>query len=537
MWRTGLRHVQNCSKFAPRITSLRSLTLGKPYSTENIIRLSHLHRESTRMPEFASITSTVSEHSKAFPVNADDVVVLTSPDQFYRKLMEMSKSAEKRVYLASLYMGHSDMCHDLISTLSNNAKLNPSLRIQIMLDFFRGTRGAQSGSSSVDLLSPFLSAHETQAQLALFHSPSVSSMWRSVLGERHNEIISLQHIKIYLFDDTVILSGANLNRDYFTNRQDRYIVIRNQALADFYAEAVDSIVRWSYKINGGNLPNLRRNASDFYKALDDYAAPEIVPHEKPMEFTKALSHTFLKFWESHVNEQSASTSSPPEGSARTWVYPAFQMPYLGITTDQCMFSSLVESCEANGRLDIASGYLNMPAEYESLIVESPGDATIYSASPQANGFFGASGFAGIIPTLYSWAERALLHRIRNCGVGSRVRVCEYERKGWTFHAKGLWLGPPSKQQETPEGVVDNRQDWPMLTLIGSANFGHRSVHRDLEVSAAIVTEDADLRQRLKVERDNVALHCKQMSLADFETPDRTIPLYMNILGPLIRRFF
>ena len=32
-------------------------------------------------------------------------------------------------------------------------------------------------------------------------------------------IIGLQHCKIYIFDDSVIISGANLSHDYFTNRQ------------------------------------------------------------------------------------------------------------------------------------------------------------------------------------------------------------------------------------------------------------------------------------------------------------------------------
>lgn len=41
------------------------------------------------------------------------------------------------------------------------------------------------------------------------------------------------------------------------------------------------------------------------------------------------------------------------------------------------------------------------------------------------------------------------------------------------------------------------QDRPCLTLIGSPNFGYRSVHRDLEAQIAIVTENQELQRRLQ----------------------------------------
>lgn len=41
------------------------------------------------------------------------------------------------------------------------------------------------------------------------------------------------------------------------------------------------------------------------------------------------------------------------------------------------------------------------------------------------------------------------------------------------------------------------QDRPCLTLIGSPNFGYRSVHRDLEAQIAIVTGNEELQGRLQ----------------------------------------
>ncbi len=39
------------------------------------------------------------------------------------------------------------------------------------------------------------------------------------------ETLGTFHFKSVIFDDTILLTGANLSEDYFTNRKDRYIVI------------------------------------------------------------------------------------------------------------------------------------------------------------------------------------------------------------------------------------------------------------------------------------------------------------------------
>lgn len=50
----------------------------------------------------------------------------------------------------------------------------------------------------------------------------------------HTQAVS--HLKALVFDDTLILTGANLSRDYFTNRQDRYVAIQVQAQAQAQAQ-------------------------------------------------------------------------------------------------------------------------------------------------------------------------------------------------------------------------------------------------------------------------------------------------------------
>ena len=61
--------------------------------------------------------------------------------------------------------------------------------------------------------------------VSLFHTPKLRGIYKKTIPDKYNELIGLQHCKLFVFDDSVIISGANLSSDYFTNRQDRYILI------------------------------------------------------------------------------------------------------------------------------------------------------------------------------------------------------------------------------------------------------------------------------------------------------------------------
>jgi CDP-diacylglycerol--glycerol-3-phosphate 3-phosphatidyltransferase len=41
-----------------------------------------------------------------------------------------------------------------------------------------------------------------------------------------SEVVGVCHLKAYVFDDDVMISGANLSTTYFTNRQDRYYLFK-----------------------------------------------------------------------------------------------------------------------------------------------------------------------------------------------------------------------------------------------------------------------------------------------------------------------
>lgn len=218
-----------------------------------------------RTPAYESL-NWLHREAPCFAVSANRIRIITEPAHFYEALCDGARTARSRIVLASLYLGTGEQEHGLVSRIRHNLRQNPRLRVQVLLDFARGTRGADRGASSKDALMPLLQQQQehrgggssnsnssdagttNNVCVSLYHTPALRGLSKRLMPPRWNELIGLQHMKLYVFDDTVIVSGANLSRDYFTNRQDRYIVIEDRRLADFYARLVGRVQEFSFQV-------------------------------------------------------------------------------------------------------------------------------------------------------------------------------------------------------------------------------------------------------------------------------------------------
>ncbi len=82
----------------------------------------------------------------------------------------------------------------------------------------------------------------------LFHvHPSTQYLLPSPI----NEAVGVFHMKAYVINDALILSGANLSEEYFVNRHDRYLVFTHGAngLVDFYADLIELLCDYSERYN------------------------------------------------------------------------------------------------------------------------------------------------------------------------------------------------------------------------------------------------------------------------------------------------
>lgn len=287
-----------------------------------------------------------------FPVKGEKVTVIKEPGIFYETLVEKSGKAEKRIILASLYLGTGKLESALVKTIQRNLQQNPFLKVNVLLDFTRGTRGEYSSKS---MLTPLVQDFNDKFTLSMYHTPDLRGITKKLAPPRWNELLGLQHMKVYLFDDSVMISGANLSNDYFTNRQDRYILIEDKSLADFYARFIGKVQEFSLSIQNDSEAVL-------HKGWD------ILPYEGyKHDFTTRAKSKIVEFYNEVMDEQRAVIENEVRNGADTWIFPLLEMGQIGIHHDSVVTKKLLQSSVEGSELKLATGYFNLTQDYMDIL--------------------------------------------------------------------------------------------------------------------------------------------------------------------------
>lgn len=106
--------------------------------------------------------------------------------------------------MASLYLGTGSLEHALVQEVSTALERKKDLHCHFLLDHLRGTRGSPNSCS---MLQPIIERYHPRASLSLYHTPNFRGLQKKLFPERFNEGMGLQHMKVYIFDNNVVLTG------------------------------------------------------------------------------------------------------------------------------------------------------------------------------------------------------------------------------------------------------------------------------------------------------------------------------------------
>eukprot|EP00118_Oscarella_pearsei_P005028 m.22375 g.22375 ORF g.22375 m.22375 type:complete len:476 (+) comp28339_c0_seq1:72-1499(+) len=449
-----------------------------------------------------ALVKAMAAYGPVYPVQGDKIRVLRDPQDFFEELKSSVKTAQHRVIVASLYIGTGHKERELVDCIARRMEASPP-KLRILLDCIRGSRGEESSRS---ILTPLLRQHPDHVSVSLYHTPNMLRALKGLLPNKFKEILGLQHMKIHIFDDKLILTGANLSHDYFTNRQDRYIVVSDSPkLADFCEKIVHAVALHSYQLQSDNTLQLNINNIDplglcskrrFWQSMKSSISDLIQPEKVPSDVLE---------------------------TADTWICPLVQMGLFDIRNDQTATCTLLKTVDSKASVSLATGYLNLTDEYIDLLMKSGAEYRVLTASPEANGFLGASGPAGHVPYAYIYIARWFYEQIKHNKRLAKVKLEEFTKDRWTFHSKGLWYYLPGSAV-------------PDMTLIGSSNFGHRSVTRDLEMQFGIVTKNEKLQQDLEEEHEHLFSYAKQVTDETFRREDRRVHWLQAVITRAIWSF-
>ena len=494
----------------------------------------------TATAALAGLTTELDKLAPRIDIRADQVTVIESPAEFYATLKHKIRQAKSRIYLATLYIGKTEV--ELVDTIRDALHANPDLRVSFLTDALRGTREAPDPSCA-SLLSSLVAEFPERVEVRMYHTPLLTGLRKKYIPKRINEGWGLQHMKLYGVDDEVILSGANLSEDYFTNRQDRYHLFSEKRVTDFFAHVHRTMCDASFRLRTDGqsadqpwalewpadnpCPNPLDDAKGYVEATKAIFAPFITPHSRSLPPSA----------ESRKHRQAATGSD-------TSLYPLLIIPSAHNNELPALKTILSPMRMPPGsRFLFTAGYFNPhPAVTTALLNGARALAamageqaavvgTVLTASPWANGFFGSAGVSGMLPGAYTLLARRFLRRVHREEAGDAVQLREWrhgtvgQSGGWTYHAKGLWITYGGQQSE---------KEGPSITVIGSSNYTTRSNSLDTEVGAVLVTSNSGLRKRLRQEEEHLLKHSTEVGESELSTPERKVGLKTRIAMLIVR---
>ncbi|CCE88802.1 Piso0_001584 [Millerozyma farinosa CBS 7064] len=457
-------------------------------------------------PKVKSIIHQLDGISPRFVMKKDDIQILTHPVDFYETLKQKISQAKKRVFLSSLYIGKSQ--YELAECIEQSLANNEDLKVSILVDALRGTREAPNSPCSASLLYPLVEKFgKHRIDIRMYHTPHLKGLAKWWYPKRYNESWGVQHMKLYGFDDEIILSGANLSHDYFTDRQDRYYIFRNKHMTDYFFNIHNAVSSLSYQL----LPSSSK--PEGFRLTWPTSNASCEPHMNLHRFLSDSSYLLEPLLKQHA--LNAFEEYDDTDKFDTIVYPISQLTPLfhqnnDISTEKPSILRLL-ACLDTPKVKwwFTAGYFNMLQQIQDRLINGKAKGCVITAAPQANSFYQSPGLSYYVPELYLLCAKKFLEEVKLRGKDSQISLYEWKKGivnkvgGWSFHAKGLWITSPNEEE-------------PTITVIGSSNYTKRAYSLDLEANAIIITKDASLKKQMKNEIHNLLKNVERLELSDFE---------------------
>ena len=165
-----------------------------------------------------------------------------------------------------------------------------------------------------------------------------------------------------------------MSRDYFVDRQDRYIWFKNcPELVDFFAKLLNVTTAHSYflKPDGSTMKPTALQTDP------------LLSRKTAQEFKYSLEAAIIELVQP-IHVYSSSETETKTEALDTVVYPLIQMGQYNIIQDEVVTQLLLQDLKENEKIYLASGYFNLPPQYSQAILTGKGEYNILASSPQVS---------------------------------------------------------------------------------------------------------------------------------------------------------
>lgn len=162
---------------------------------------------------------------------AETVSVLWSAADYKSTVLDLIQRAQHRIVITALYLQADEAGEQILRALFAAKQQKPDLQVTVYVDYHRARRGliGQEGART---------NNDFYREIAKDYSLPIQIIGVPV---KKRELFGVLHLKGFVFDQTLLYSGASLNNVYLAEenryRADRYLVLQNQVMTDAIVQA------------------------------------------------------------------------------------------------------------------------------------------------------------------------------------------------------------------------------------------------------------------------------------------------------------
>ncbi|QHB16623.1 CDP-diacylglycerol--serine O-phosphatidyltransferase [Mannheimia pernigra] len=408
----------------------------------------------------------VLENLPYLPQQAEQVTFLSSSQAFKQEILKRIASAKNRIYLTALYFEKDEAGQEILTALYDAKRSNPDLDIKVLVDWHRAQRGRigeVENLSNAGWYNQFsIEQNLPEGQEIAFYGVPIN----------RREVFGVLHLKGFVFDDTILYSGASINNVYLHQfdryRYDRYHVIKNKALSDSWVDFIQQNILSSEVVKRLDTANRTKTS-------------EIRPQIKA--FRKQLSRE----------------KYPLKGALRS--HDLMVAPLFGLGRRRNQLNKVIEALfyQTEQKLTICTPYFNFPHSLRTRIewLLSNGKLVeIVVGDKTANDFYTKPDekftMASALPYLYEKNLRAFAKRLDFYIQNQQLTIRLWKDGENSYHLKGVW--------------VDNR-----YILLTGNNLNPRAWRLDAENAILISDPKAELREKAELELNQIRQHTQMLS--------------------------
>ncbi len=392
----------------------------------------------------------------------EDVRILASAKEYKDTLLSLIKSAKKRIYITALYLQEDDAGTEILTALHQAALANPDLKIVICVDYHRAQRGLIGAKQSLGNAAFYQKLKEQfGSQVAIYGVPV-----------KAKELFGVLHIKGFVFDDTLLYSGASINDVYLHEKEkyrlDRYFLVNSQAVCNEFVDFTENEL-----INSDAVPRL-----------------DIAPVPKLTSFKAA--HRQLVRRLKRFNFKGGEENPSQALNVRL---------LLGLGPRGNQLNRAIKTLFTNTRRELVlyTPYFNFPTPLLRALrktLRQGRKVTIVVGDKTANDFYSppSEPFSKIsaLPYLYETILHRFLKSQQKAIEEGKLNVYLWKDGNNSFHLKGI--------------CSDDRYH-----LLSGHNLNPRAWGLDIENGILFDDNMGTLREAIKDEREAILAHCTRLN--------------------------